>query len=204
MSLKVDTSGLNEVRVALLGIKNGFPKVASRAINKTETGLRTIAVREISKQLNLTKTRIRKDFEMRRATYRNLKGAVVAVGYPINLVSYIGTTQTAKGVSARIWVNGKRVLYKHGFLGKMKRKDGTTYKAAFWRKWNKFRTQRRPGPIPEGIHKEDYTNPIHPLVGPTIEYVYEKPAVMGTVMRGTDRLMTKKLDHELEYFMSKL
>lgn len=203
MTAHADTTDLAAVKAALTGIKNAYPRVVSRAINKTETGVRTDAVQEIYNILNLTKTRIRSDFSMRRAKVYALKGSVIAEGKPVNLGSFSGTSQTKKGVSARVWRNGGRVLYKHGFLGKMKRKDGTTYKAAFWRTYSGQRTSRKPGYIPPGGGK-DFRNPIKALEGPRIEDVYERPAVIGAVLRSMDVRLEKNLGHELKYFMSRL
>lgn len=201
-SFNVDMTGMAEVHAALLGIKNAYPVVVSRSINKTETGVRTDAVAEIYKELNLTKTRIRKDFSMQKATIRALRGSVIAEGKPVNLGSFSGTRQTKKGITVKVWRSGTRQLYKHGFLGKMRSKTGT-YTAAFWRTYSGARTKRAPGYIPGGGGR-DYRNPIESLEGPRVEDVYERPAVMGAVLRAMDVRMEKNLDHELTYFMSRL
>ncbi|KKK76338.1 hypothetical protein LCGC14_2864700, partial [marine sediment metagenome] len=41
MEIQIDESQLRDVQTMMTGIKDGYPKVLTRAVNKTLTGVRT-------------------------------------------------------------------------------------------------------------------------------------------------------------------
>jgi len=128
---------------------------------------------------------------------------VTAEGKPVNLATFSGTRPTKKGITFRVFRSGGRHLLKHAFLGKMKTKTGT-YKTAFWRDWDKFRTQRRPGTFSKAKKHKKYRLPVTPREGPRVEDIYGRPAVMGAVLRKMDIRLEKNLDHELKHFLNNL
>ena len=67
LDIQIDKGDLVRLKTTMAAIGKSYGPVLSRAINKTLTGTRTDSVNEIWKTLNLTKTRIRKDFTLYKA-----------------------------------------------------------------------------------------------------------------------------------------
>ncbi|MDY0164295.1 phage tail protein [Desulfobotulus sp.] len=66
---RVEIKGLAAVREALADVKKGYAKASVRAINEGLAKAKTIAVEEIAKEVNLTKTAIRATMTERKASY---------------------------------------------------------------------------------------------------------------------------------------
>ena len=212
MEIQIDENQLRDVQTMMTGIKDGYPKVVSRAVNKTLTGVRTDAVGEISKKLNLTKTRIRKDFEIKKATRVYLFGRIVSKGVPVGLAAFTGTKQRAKGVSVKVKKSGKRTILKHTFLADVTkaRSFGTyTNTLVFYRLYEgtraPFRSNFRYGVLPRKYRfPKDPKNSLEAKTGPRIQDIYDEPEVMKPVMKMADDRLTVNLQRELNFELSKL
>ena len=58
MRVEIDRGQLANVQIMLGSVKNGAPRVISRSINKTLTGTRSAAKKEIVKHYNLTQKKV--------------------------------------------------------------------------------------------------------------------------------------------------
>jgi len=194
MKIELSQADLLRAKVLLAGIKNGYPKVLTRAINKSLTGARTDAVDEIAKDLNLTKTRIRKDFgEPKKATWSDLTGRLDCYGKPVPLDHFIGTRATAtKGVSVKVKKNSKRAMIRYAF-----ERGGLVFR----REWKGPRKPKDPR-IKYGALPKKFRLKIQRLTGPRIEDIYDD--LMPEVQARVGARLLKNFDHELEFELSKL
>ncbi|KKN52428.1 hypothetical protein LCGC14_0612820 [marine sediment metagenome] len=206
MEISIDQTQMRDVQAMLSGIKNGYPKVLSRSVNKTVTGVRTDAVNEIYKNLNLTKTRIRKDFKIKKMTWAYLTARIVSKGAPVGLAAFAGTRQTKKGVSVKVKRAGKRSILKHAFIADAKKAavfGSKTRTHVFWRKYKGPRSKPKAG-FSYGALPRTYRLPVERLVGPRIQDILDEPKVMKPVMKMADDRLAVNLQRELNFELSKL
>ena len=206
MEIQIDESQLRDVQTMMTGIKNGYPKVLTRAVNKTLTGVRTDAVGEIYKDLNLTKTRIRKDFKIKKMTWSYLTARIISKGAPVGLAAFTGTRQTKKGVSVKVKRSGKRSILKHAFIADAEKTatfGSITRTHVFWRKYSGPRSKPRVG-FSYGALPRKYRLPVERLIGPRIQDIFDEPKVMKPVMKMADDRLAVNLQRELNFELSKL
>lgn len=205
MQIKLDKSDMAAVDTMLINLKGAYPRVIYRSVNKTLGNVQTKAVDEIYSVLNLTKTRIKKDFKQYKAGPSNLKGSIVATGKPINLASFSGTTQTTKGIGVRIFRGGTRHTLKHAFIWERSTKSGSTAKTAFWRAEVMGRPYVKTRPYAylakTGVIKR---LPIETLTGPRIEDIYARPTVIDNVLIFGGNRYAENVQYYLDYEFSKL
>ena len=207
VSVKLDPGDLTELKVVLSGIKNGFPAVVTRAINKTLTGVITDADFEIRKYLNLKSARVKQDFYVTKATWGDMRGAVYAHGEPVNYGAFIGVKNLAKykGLRVKIRPNEQPVDFRHGWLWIRPTKSGDIAQTAFQRKYKGPFTDWRPTPQNIGflftLPKE--MREVEALDGPRIEDEYAKPRTLGVVQEKADERFQKNLAAELNYELIK-
>ncbi|HEB83733.1 MAG TPA: hypothetical protein ENI92_01895 [Bacteroidetes bacterium] len=193
LTMKVSQADLDAVRALLDGLRtDGGIKAHVLAVNKTLTGVRTDATDEVYQRLNLTKTRIRRDMTVSRATYANPAGRLVARGKPVGLISFSGTRQIKKGVSVLVRRGGKRTVLKHAFIATAK-----NAKNVFWREWTGPRQPVRPTFRYARLPKI-YRHPIHRLTGPRIEDILADLEVLGNVQEKGWARYRKNIDHEVQ------
>lgn len=188
MKIELNKADVAELKILLAGVKNGAPKVLTRAINKTLTGTRTQAKREIVKRYNLTQKRVNQDFRTNKASWLRLTGGVVAKGKPLGLTSFMGTKQTKKGVTGKILKEKPRYLIKSAFLARA----GITSTATGEKPLQAFRR----------FGKARY--PIERLTGPRIEDEFAKPRTYNAVTKYAQERIVETMSQELNYELSKL
>lgn len=203
INIQFDKSQIENVHAMMGDIKNGAPKVIMRAINKTLTGVQTDAVREIGKDLNLTQTRIRKDFRINKAAIDWQAGSVVAKGRPVNLASFIGSREGKRGLSVKVKRSGARTVLKHAFIYSRKTKGGLDAATAMEREWHDYHTKASPR-LPWKKFSPKYRLPVEVLTGPRIEDEYAKAPVLAEVQNKAKTRLDGNLSHELDYELSKL
>jgi len=203
ISVQINTDQLRSLQANLATIEGAGRLVTYRAVNKTLAGVRTDAVQEIYNILNLTKTRIRKDFNISKATWDGSGGRVYATGIPVGLASF-GARQTLKGVSIQVLRSSKRTLLKHAFIATQSRNDGTTYKNVYWRSWDGARTQRVKGRSYTGKYRYSKQFPLERKEGPRIEDIFARKTVMAAVEKKADARLSKNIDYELTRFLKTL
>jgi hypothetical protein len=210
-SISLNKAQLAEVTVAMTGIANAASRVLSRAINKTLDGVKTDSVNEIAKDITLTKTRIRKDFTVKKTTVANLEGRTFSLGIPVGLMHY-QARQTQKGVTVKVKRDSPRMLIPGAFIATAKRATNV-----FWREWHgpkrKVRTAWRSGGRSGGLYQagfpysampEKYRLPIHMLTGPRVPDIMGKPEVMKDILSLADVRIDKNLANQLDFELSKL
>jgi len=198
MMVEVKKTDITSVRLMMSGIKNGYPKVMTRSINKTSTNVQTHAVREIGKDINLKAGRIRQDFKIQKASWSNLSGSVKATGKPVGLISFTGTRQLKSGVSVKVLKSKPRVKLKHAFITTANRA-----KNVFQRAYKGPRAKVKPG-FPYARLPRHMRFPIERLSGPRVEDVFVKPSIFGPVVQNADERLIFNLNKEIDYEFSKL
>jgi hypothetical protein len=195
MSITLSTSDMIKLNLLLSEIKNGAKTATYRAINKTLSGVQTDAVQEVYDELNLTKTRIRKDFTVKKAFLSNPSGHVKASGKPVGLSSFSGTRQTQKGVSVK--VKRVRKVLKHAFVAEAKNALNV-----WWRAYSGARSKKMPA-LQYARLPRFMRFPIIRLTGPRIEDILAHENVMKVVMKKAGDRYLKNIDHEASYLLSK-
>ncbi|OGP61899.1 MAG: hypothetical protein A2V65_01270 [Deltaproteobacteria bacterium RBG_13_49_15] len=195
--IEFDQNQLKDVERAIAGAGGSPPKVVSRAVNKTMTGIRTDATTEIGAILNLKKSRIRDDFKIKKMSMQTMTGNISSTGKPVGLINF-GAKKVSKGVSVQVKKTKPRSTLYHAFI--------TTAKGAenvFSRAYRGARATVRPG-FAYGRLPRLYRFPIERLTGPRIQDIYDDPAVMGAVLKKADTRLKTNLSHEMDYELSKL
>jgi hypothetical protein len=122
VNLKVDQGQLNGAKLMLAAVGKSADPIIYRAINKTIDNTQVKAVDMVYQVLNLTKTRIRKDFKKSRAYRSRLSGQLLAEGLPVGFMSFSGTKELkgGKGVSVKLKRKGSREHFRHAFIADAK------------------------------------------------------------------------------------
>lgn len=127
--IQVDEAKLAEVQKTLAGIKNGLPRVLTRAINKVAGRAYTETVRRLAVATGLKQKFVRKGVRLTRASWRVL-AALLRVRRKRAPLLWFQATQTARGVAFRApagadWAENSvgakrgRRLIEHAFIQTM-------------------------------------------------------------------------------------
>lgn len=201
INMKFNQADLLKVKAIMAGVGKSANPVMYRGINKTLGVTQTFAVKRIYTVLNLTQTRIRKDFRQNKASNVNIGGSLVAKGNPVGLASFSGTKELARGgVSVRVHRSGSRVKLKHAFMAKGK---GQTTTQHVFERQNYGQKAYRPG-FPYAALPDKYRFPLERLTGPRIEDEYGKTKNLNPTVEFANQELTKQLDSQLDYELSKL
>jgi len=173
VKVHINSEQLNSVKLALTGIKNGYPKVMTRALNKTISGVRTDESKEVRADLNLKSAYVNAAITTQKASWTNLTARTDAKSKPVGLINFSGTKQNAKGVSVKVKKKNRRSTLKHAFIQTAK-----NAKNVFWR---------------EG--KPRY--PIDRLTGPRITDILAKKEIIGRVEDKAGVRLKTNIDYEL-------
>lgn len=197
MLAEINQTDLLRLKAMLAQIPDASKRVRVRSVNKAMTQTVTYAAKEITKDLNVTQTRVKKDFRINKANFSDSSADITASGKPLGLTSFSGTRKTAKGVSVKIKKSQPRVVLKHAFISQVNNASN-----AFWREYPGPRKTKRN--FPYGILPRRYRLPIKRLTGPRIEDEYSKPAIInGVLVYGGARLIVV-MEQELSFELSKL
>ena len=193
---------ISDVKSMLSGIKDGAATAIMRAINQGLSTGKTQGAKEVGQIYTLKSSRIKKDFDMRKATKAELSGSVWATGEPVGLLNFSANKVNA-GYSVKVLKSGGRSVLKHAFKAKTRkaRKDGTTYETEhlWWRSYDGPRSGSGTtfvgyfGGLPSG-HK--FRDPIERLEGPRIEDALSRPEVLAKVQDAASEKMQSKLATE--------
>ena len=191
----------------LSGIKNAVPKVSMRAINKTLTGVRTDAVKEISNIITPTKKIIRSTISLHKATPYKLSGSVVSFGRPLPLLHYLAKP-TKKGVSVKIKRAGKRKLFKHAWIGSPS-PGGKAHTRVLIRRVSPPHRTKASSKLPwkrmqkAGLIPKAARLPLDALAGPRVADIFSNDAVFDAVSKKAWPRLKKNFDHEIDYELSR-
>jgi hypothetical protein len=205
LDIKIEMNPDDLARVRLLLNEVDAAGCMRRAINKTLDGVRTDATRAVYLDLNLTQTRIRKNFTVFKASGDDLGGVFRSKGRDINFASFQGTRVTTRGLSVKIKRAGTRTIFRHAFIWTRMTKSGELASTAFERDYGGARTRSSPL-LPWKRFDADrkiYRHDLITLTGPRIEDILAKPAVLGPLEKSGGERLTDNVNHELEYILSK-
>ncbi len=198
MRADINQSDLLAVKTMFAGVKGAQKRIVTRSINKTITNTRVFAVKEIGKDLNLTATRIRKDFKENKASITKPSGSLNATGKPVGLISFRGTRPVKAGVKVRVHKSKAATTLKHAFIT-----TANNAKNVFWRQYKGARAKIRPGfPYAKLPHK--YRYPLERRTGPRVEDEYSKDKVFNPVMKNAGNRFVVNMDSQVKYELSKL
>lgn len=173
VTIRVDIA---PVQQALAGIRNGAPRAAARAINRSITTLNAQASREIAKDVGLPVTQVKKSLRIIRARFESLVGSVEVTGRRIPIIAF-AARQTRRGVTYRGRGGGRKVI-PGSFIATMR----SGHEGVFRR-----RSKRR--------------LPIIELLGPSLPKVAANAAIVATIRRIADEAMRKNLLAEVKFLI---
>jgi hypothetical protein len=198
IELKLNELDLLKVKALLAGVRNGTPKVISRAVNKTLDGVKTDADKEIRSIITMKKTDVMKTFSARKATVSNLSARVTCSGEPESLAKFSNTPRKT-GISVKVLKSSKRTVLKHAFYETVK----SIGKGIFERKYEGPR-----GPVRANINyaalPKQYRLPIEKLTGPRVADIMGKPTVLKKIQNQANERLHKNISQQLNYELSKL
>lgn len=200
MKVKIDTKQLNDVKAMLSGVGNAAPRVISRSLNKTITGVRTDAVKEIQKEITPKAKIIRDTMKLNRSTFKNLKASLESKGKSVPLIHYAARPVKA-GVTVQVLKKNPRTLIRHAFIATMK----SGHKGVFWREQRHPEAAKFQRPMPWFARlPKKYRLPIRELYGPSIPAIFGKDPVINPVIKNAGNRLDKNLKHELDFELNKL
>ena len=120
LQVQIDKRQMRRAQLMLRAIPRGWPKAASRALNKVGTWARSRIVKGLAAELGLRQSFLRKKHVgLRRATWRNLGAVVRTKGRKrIPLIEF-QARETARGVSYRIGRGSGRKRIVEAFIATM-------------------------------------------------------------------------------------
>jgi len=200
MQIKFNQLDLARVKATMAGVGKSAVPVMYRAINKTLGVTQTFAVKRIYTTLNLTQTRIRKDFSQNKALSVRVAGSLNAKGKPVGLASFIGTKELKRGgVSVKVHRAKPRTTLRHAFMAIGKTGSGLHV----WERQHYGKQPFRPG-FPYATLPDKYRYPLERLTGPRIEDEYAKPKVLDPTIQYANYSLGTNLESQLDYELSKL
>ena len=116
MQVYLDKQDLADAQKYLSGIKSGFPKAFSRALNKTTVTVKTGMIAALRSKYNYKAAALRKRFKIHKATYANLYAYVRSTGVGVHLTDIATTRPTLKGVTVNVKKSTGRKLLAHAFI----------------------------------------------------------------------------------------
>lgn len=204
MSMELTMSETDRLKVMamLAGVRNGTPKVISRAVNKTLDGVKTDADKEIRSIITMKKTDVMKTFSTKKATVSSLSARVICAGKPASLIKF-DNTQRKTGISVKVLKSSKRTVLEHAFYASMKDQEAGKGK---WIAERKYKGQRQPARknIAYAAMPEQYRLPVERLTGPRLTDIMGKPTVLKRIESQANDRLHKNINQQLNYELSKL
>ena len=125
----IEVIGLSEVQQIIRDMPEVGKKTVSTSINKTTTHVKSVTSQTVRTFSTVKASYAKASMVIpKRATVNSLNSSVQISGKRISLIGY-QTSQTKKGIKARIFKSGALTLRPHSFIAVMK----SGYKAVFWR-----------------------------------------------------------------------
>lgn len=177
---QVDPASLKDVLNLLQAYREGGKKALQRSVNHGARRGRKISVDEMARKVALKKKVIRAHTSMYFASLSNLTAKLVIQGKPVPLIEY-GARQTKKGVTFRIWKDGKRERYRHAFIAQI---TGSQAKGVYERDI--------------GASTYNGRTPLRAKRGPAIPNVYDQtPGLAKKAEEFAANEMLKELDRQI-------
>ena len=199
VSHKIDKDQLREVQMILASVGKSVDPIIYRSINKTIDRGQTKAISSIYKIVNLTKTRIRKDFKKYKAFSKRLSGKLLAEGKPVGFMSFSGTKELARGgVSVKIRRDKPRFKMSHAFIGKGVGGQEQVFEREDW--WGR---PFRPG-YPYANMPKSHRMPLDRLSAIAIEDYFADDRMYKPVQEFCSQFLSDETLRQIEFELSKL
>jgi hypothetical protein len=209
-SIRIDANSLAGVQLMLSGVKNGYPRAMSRAINKGLATARVEARKKVQEEVTVSTKYVNRAITEEKATYTKLTGCVEAKGDKgLPLVAY-EHSQTNKGVMVRIDRGGNRTLWPGAFEATMKNVvknsgDIVEHKGLFSRKkthivgslWKAGRRIK----VNKAKVPEKYRLPIKQLYGPSIPAIFKRKPILDHVQKQASLRAEDELARQVELLL---
>ncbi len=124
VEIKVNPQQLRELESELGAIKGGLNRALSSAINKTVAQGRTVAIQMLADTLTVKKSNIRARTDTKKASPKNLAGAIKILGRRIGLINFKykdtgkgkGRNRKGKGVFVQAYKAGVPEIFPKAFV----------------------------------------------------------------------------------------
>lgn len=170
------TLNTTQTKAAMRKLKDKAPIAIARALNRARTAARTVQVREMSRDMGISQSAIKKEVRETNATPTKLFCRIEVTGARIPLYQF-KARQTKRGVSYKLPGGAGKIdsafiaTMRSGHMGVFKRKGARRL-------------------------------PIQELYGPSLPRVFEKVRPLG-LARGEEALATN-LQHEFKFAMQQV
>ena len=198
IKIEMDRADLLRLKATMAAIGKSSKPVMARAINKTLGVTQTFAVGKVAEDLNLTKTRIKKDFKQFKANYSAVKGSLSAKGDPVGLMSFSGTKELKSGlVSVKVSRKKSPTKLRHAFIAKAKGNDHVFERVTYGKK--PYQPWRNYAFLPDR-----YRFPLERKTGPRVEDYYAAArAIKPTIIFAGEKIK-QNISSQIDYEWSKL
>jgi hypothetical protein len=155
-----------------------YPRAASAGLNRTADAARSLAVKEIARNIGAKQKTVRDATKVSKANPNKLEARVTAFGKRIPIYD-LGARQTAKGVTYKAGEKGRKLI-PSAFIAEMKSGHVGVFKR---------------------IGKERL--PIVELKGPSVPVVFSRKTIQTVLLTMIDDRLQKEIDQALRFFESK-
>lgn len=206
--IQVDEAKLAEVQALLAHIKNGLPRVLTRAINKVGGKAHAQTVRELAAATKLKQKEVRRHMRLRRATWKRLLCEIWSYGRDVRLIAF-GARQTTRGVTAKLppglevrvgpkglaslagtESRGGRPLFAHAFIAEMP----SGHKGVFVR-YGEPRIMKR------GRYAGKRRQPIEELFVPELRLFFCESGLRARVVADADAMLPREIDMQVRVLL---
>jgi hypothetical protein len=121
MHISLNKTDVENAERMLKGLKDGFPKVMARSLNKTTTQLKTAMIALIRSRYNYKAKTLRDRFKIQKATFTHQSASLKSSGYGVHLSDIVGARFLKKSRQG-VKVNVKKATgikrLPHAFIAK--------------------------------------------------------------------------------------
>lgn len=199
IEIKTNPADMARVRRLLDEMKSSVPKVVSRALNKTLTGVKTDASAEIRTIITAKKAAVDATFSIGKATPQHLSAVIVSRGKPLPLIDF-GARQTVQGVSVQVKKTSPRTVVSGAFIRTMR----SGHKGVFWREWHAAPRKPVNKNLAYAKLPKRFRLPMAERFGPRVPDILSNEPVIAAVLRKADDRLHKNLEHETDYELSRM
>jgi hypothetical protein len=199
VNLKVDKDSMAGAKIMLAAVGRSADPIIYRAINKSMAKGQTRAVSKISRVVNLTATRIRKDFKQHKAFSGRLSGTLLAEGKPVGFMSFSGTKELKTGgVSVKIRKDRPRFRMVHAFIARGRGGKHQVFEREDWygRPW-------KPG-YPYAKMPKSYRLGLDRLSAIAIEDYYKDNRIYNDVQLYCSQVLEEETLRQIEFELTKI
>lgn len=181
-SVKVRPFDIENAQAALDGVRNGFPRAYSRALNTASAGTRTDMVAVARDDYRYKAAAVRARIIVKRANFSDLNSWVRSRGSGVLLSDFLGTRQIASGLSVDVKASTGRQLIRHAFLNQAR---STGKIVSMWRSVGL-----------DGRRSPRY--PVEALYGPHPEVVYNTEENWTKLREQADNRLIVAFSHQVD------